>query len=230
MAFEYIELAERARAVLTAAGLVLRDEIDLTGELAMCGTVKKPNGTDGRYAVHLDFPPNVYVVNYHDGGEGRTVPLYDRGALDAMTAEEKEAMRERIRQGKEKALKEKEEERRAAAEKAKALFQTLPSAGEDNAYLRRKGVLPRGDMRQDKGERLVLPVRNAEGRIVSLQFIDGTKTEDNKRLLNVIKKSIIFRVGFIRERHFIKDYSASSGIFLQGNGQETLAGFIVHLQ
>ena len=74
MAVEYIELAERARAVLTAAGLVVED-IDLSGELAMCGTVKKPNGTDGRYAVHLDFPPNVYVVNYHEGGEGRTVPL-----------------------------------------------------------------------------------------------------------------------------------------------------------
>ena len=93
MPFEYTELVECARAVPTDAGLVLKDEIDLSGELAMCGTVKKPKGTDGRYAVHLDFPPNVYVVNYHDGGEGRTIPLYDRGALDAMTAEEKEAMR-----------------------------------------------------------------------------------------------------------------------------------------
>ena len=182
MAFEYIELAERARAVLTAAGLVVED-IDLSGELAMCGTVKKPNGTDGRYAVHLDFPPNVWLCNYHEGGEGRTVPLYDRGTLNAMTEAEREEMRERIRQGKEKALKEKVEERRAAAEKANSLFPTFPPAGEDNAYLRRKGVLPRGDMRQDKGGRLVLPVRNAEGRLASLQFIDGTKTKDNKRFL-----------------------------------------------
>ena len=132
MPFEYTELVERARRVLSNAGLVVED-VDLSSELVTCGTMKKPNGTDGRYAVHLDFPPNVYVVNYHDGGEGRTVPLYDRGALDAMTAEEKEAMRERIRQGKEKALKEKEEERRAAAEKANSLFPTVPLAGEDNA-------------------------------------------------------------------------------------------------
>lgn len=180
MAFEYIELAERARAVLTAAGLVLRDEIDLTGELAMCGTVKKPNGTDGRYAVHLDFPPNVYVVNYHDGGEGRTVPLYDRGALDAMTAEEMEAMRERIRQEKEAAQAKREEERRAAAEKANRIFQTLPPAGKDNPYLKLKGVLPRGDMRQDKEGRLVLPVLNKDGRLTSLQYIDG---EGSKRFL-----------------------------------------------
>ena len=179
MAFEYIELAERARAVLTAAGLVVED-IDLSGELAMCGTVKKPNGTDGRYAVHLDFPPNVWLCNYHEGGEGRTVPLYDRGTLDAMTAEEKEAMRKRIRQEKEAAQARREEERRAAAEKANLIFQTLPPAGKENPYLKLKRVLPRGDMRQDKEGRLVLPVRNADGRIMSVQFIDG---EGNKRFL-----------------------------------------------
>lgn len=191
MAFEYIELAERARAVLTAAGLVVED-VDITGDLAMCGTVKKPNGTDGRYAVHLDFPPNVWLCNYHEGGEGRTVPLYDRGTLDAMAAEEKEAMREKIRQEKEAAQARREEERRAAAEKANRLFPTLPLAGEDNAYLRRKGVLPRGDMRECdasqtpfprlfSGRCLVLPVRNKDGRLVSLQYVDGTKAKDNKR-------------------------------------------------
>lgn len=188
MAFEYIELAERARAVLTAAGLVVED-IDLSGELAMCGTVKKPNGTDGRYAVHLDFPPNVWLCNYHEGGEGRTVPLYDRGTLDAMTAEEKEAMRKRIRQEKKAAQEKREEERMAAAEKANRIFPTLLPAGEDNPYLKRKGCVPMGDMRECAAEQtpfpkglsgrcLVLPVRNSEGRIVSLQFIDR---EGNKR-------------------------------------------------
>ena len=181
MAFEYIELVEKARRVLSDAGLVVEDgAIDISGELVTCGTMKKPNGTDGRYAVHLDFPPNVYVVNYHDGGEGRTVPLYDRGALDAMTEAEREEMRERIRQEKEAAQARREEERRAAAEKANSLFPTFLPAGEDNPYLKRKGVLPMGDMRQDKGGQLVLPVRNAEGRIVSLQFVDG---EGNKRFL-----------------------------------------------
>ena len=176
------ELVERARAVLTDAGLVT-DDIDLSGDLVMCGTTKKPNGTDGRYAVHLDWPPCVWLCNYHEGGEGRTVPLYDKGTLDAMTAEEKEAMREKIRQEKEAAQARREEERRGAAKKANALFQTLPPAREENAYLRRKRCVPMGDMRQDKGGRLVLPVRNADGWLVSLQYIDGTKTEDNKRFL-----------------------------------------------
>ena len=56
------ELVERARRALSDAGLVT-DDIDLSGDLVMCGTTKKPNGTDGRYAVHLDFPPCVWVCN-----------------------------------------------------------------------------------------------------------------------------------------------------------------------
>ena len=173
------DLAEKARRTLSDAGLVV-EEVDLSGELVTCGTTKKPCGTDGRYAVHLDFPPNVWLVNYHEGGEGRTVPLYDRGTLDAMTAGEKEAMRERIRQEKEAARARREEERRGSAEKANRLFPTLSPAGDNNPYLKRKGCISLGDMRQDKDGRLVLPVWNADGRIVSLQFIDG---ESNKRFL-----------------------------------------------
>ena len=182
------ELVDRARAALTNAGLMV-DDLDLSGELVTCGTAKKPNGTDGRYAVHLDFPPNVWLCNYHEGGEGRTVSLYDRGTLDSMTETEREAMRERVRQEKETAQARREEERRAAAEKANVLFQTLSHAGEDNAYLSRKGCVPMGDMRECDAEQtpfpkglsgrcLVLPVRNSEGQIVSLQFVDS---EGNKR-------------------------------------------------
>lgn len=173
------DLAEKARRTLSDAGLVV-EEVDLSGELVTCGTTKKPCGTDGRYAVHLDFPPNVWLVNYHEGGEGRTVPLYDRGTLDAMTAGEKETMRERIRQEKKEAQARREEARRGSAEKANRLFPTLPLAGDNNPYLKRKGCISLGDMRQDKDGRLVLPVWNADGRIVSLQFIDG---EGNKRFL-----------------------------------------------
>lgn len=179
--YSFTDILESARRALSDAGLVVED-IDLSGELAMCGTVKKPNGTDGRYAVHLDFPPCVWVCNRHNGDDdsGYTVKLYEESQLNAMTEAEREAMREKIRQEKEAAQARREEERRAAAEKANALFQTLTHAGEDNAYLRRKGCVPMGDMRQDKDGRLVLPVRNAEGRIVSLQYVDG---EGNKRFL-----------------------------------------------
>lgn len=175
------ELVERARRVLSDAGLVVED-VDLSGELVTCGTTKKPNDTTGRYAVHLDWPPCVWVCNRHNGDDDRgyTVKLYEESQLDAMTEAEREAMREKIRQEKEAAQARREEERRAAAEKANLIFQTLPPAGKDNPYLKLKRVLPRGDMRQDKEGRLVLPVLNKDGRLTSLQYIDG---EGSKRFL-----------------------------------------------
>lgn len=181
MAAEYTmtDLAERARRILADAGLVV-EAVDLSGELVTCGTAKRPNGTDGRYIVHLDFPPILGMVNYHDGGAWQNVPLYDKGAVEAMTEAEREALRERIRQEKEAAPARREAERRQAAAKGKRMFQNFARAGADNPYLKRKGVPPMGDMRQTRDGRLVLPLLNAEGRIVSLQFIDG---KGNKRFL-----------------------------------------------
>lgn len=174
-------LLRRVRDELTGAGLVLRGEPDCSGELITCGTTRKPNGTDGRYAVHLDEPANVWLINYHEGGEGRTIPLWKQGELDAMTATEREKLRARIRQEKEEAKKKAEKCHRKATEASERVFRPLPPAGEENAYLKRKGVIPRGDLRQTSDGRLVVPVRNAEGRLLSLQFMDG---EGGKRFLS----------------------------------------------
>ena len=57
--YSTIDLAERARRILSDAGLVVED-IDLSGELVYCGTTKRPNGTDGRYKVH-GFPAERMV-------------------------------------------------------------------------------------------------------------------------------------------------------------------------
>ncbi|MDE7065820.1 MAG: DUF927 domain-containing protein [Desulfovibrionaceae bacterium] len=171
------ELRRRVLDALASAGLVVDGAPDCSGELMTCGTTKKPSGTDGRYAVHLDWPPNVWLCNYHEGGEGRTVPLWTRAERDAMPQAEREALRERIRQEKEEAAQRLEKRHRKAAEAANRIFRPLPPAGEENAYLSRKGVLPLGDLRQESDGRLVVPVLNAEGRIVSLQRIavDGSK-------------------------------------------------------
>ena len=187
---EALELVRRVTDALTSAGLVV-DDIDLSGELVRCGTTQKPNGTDGAYKVHTDFPPSVWLCNYHGDGEGRTVPLWEKGRIDAMTEAEREALRECIRQGKEENARRLEERRRQAAEAANALFRPLPTAGEKNPYLNRKGVSPMGGLRecdasqtpfpgQLAGACLVVPLLNSEGRTVSLQFIDG---EGRKRFL-----------------------------------------------
>ena len=171
-----LDLVEKARGILSTHGLVV-DAVDCSGELVTCGTAQKPHGTDGRYKLHMDFPPTLWLCNYHEGGEGQAFPLYESGTLDAMTEAEKAELRGRIRQEKKAAQEKRERERKQAAERAKSLWATCRYATEDNAYLKRKGVLPLGDMRQDVDGRLVLPLLNAEGETVSLQFIgaDGEK-------------------------------------------------------
>lgn len=166
------ELIQRVSGALSSAGLVA-DDIDLSGELTRCGTTKKPRGMDGAYKVHLDWPPNVWVCNYHDGGEGRIIPLWDKGDMDGLTEAEREAMREHIRQEKEENAQRLENRRKEAQERANEIFQPLPHAGKENAYLSRKGVLPMGDLRQTPDGRLVVPVLNAQSQIVNLQFIAG---------------------------------------------------------
>ncbi|WP_446425379.1 AAA family ATPase [Mailhella sp.] len=173
-------LVEKARGILSAHGLVV-NAVDCSGELVYCGTSQKPNGTDGRYKVHTDFPPSLWVCNYHEGGEGQTFPLYESGTLNAMTEAEKEELRARIQREQEEARRKREERQQEAAREAKEIFSSLRLAGEENAYLRRKGVLPLGNMKQDDAGRLVLPVQNSAGAIVSLQRIFG---DDEKRYLS----------------------------------------------
>ena len=172
----HVDLIEKARAVLSSAGLVV-DNIDFSGELAYCGTTKKPLGTAGRYKIHMDFPPTVWLCNYHEGGEGQTFPLYEAGTMNAMAEAEKEELQERIQRERNEARERREKAQQEAASKAIRIFSALPPAGEDNAYLKLKGILPLGDIRQAKNGSLVLPVFNAEGKLVSLQFInkDGGK-------------------------------------------------------
>ncbi len=173
------DIKERARAILERAGLVVED-IDLSGAVVTCGTTKKPHGTDGRYKVHADFPPTVGFANYHDGGAWQNVPLWQKSELAAMTQAEKDALRESIQKERKEAKARKENAQKGAAAYAARTFARLPSAGAGNAYLKRKGVPPLGEVRQAGDGTLVLPVKSADGRLVSLQFIGPN---GSKRLL-----------------------------------------------
>ena len=51
----YYDYNEKARAILTNAGLVF-EAVDCSGEMVTCGTTRKPHGTAGRYKMHMDFP------------------------------------------------------------------------------------------------------------------------------------------------------------------------------
>ena len=180
MQYTFAEVEQRARDALTAAGLVIRGGLNTSGELVTCGTTQKPNGTDGRYKLHMDFPPTIGIINYHEGGEWRNVPLYTESELADMPESERNALRERIRAKKEESERRLSQERANAAHTAKSILADLPPASSGNAYLVKKGVPALGELRQVKDGRLALPVISASGEVVSLQYIDG---DGNKRFL-----------------------------------------------
>lgn len=175
------ELLERAADALTAAGLVNFEPLDVSGALAMCGTTQKPHGTAGRYKLHLDDWPRLWLCNYHEGGEGRTVNLYEPEEINRLSPAEKTALRERVAKEKAAALEAREQARKATAERATEILGGLPLAGADNAYLASKEVPPLGGVRQDSAGRLVVPVRNERGRLASLQYVAG---DGGKRFLS----------------------------------------------
>ncbi|WP_165177596.1 DUF927 domain-containing protein [Desulfovibrio sp. ZJ369] len=171
------ELLERAAAALTAAGLTNFEPLDASGALAMCGTSKKPNGQAGRYKLHMDNFPRLWCVNYHEGGEGQTVNLYEPHEIELLSPAEKAALRERVAKEKAAALEAREKAQKAAAQRAGQILEALAQAGTDNAYLTRKEVPPMRGLRQDEDGRLVVPVWDCAGKLASLQYIgaDGGK-------------------------------------------------------
>lgn len=178
---EPLELLRRAADALTAAGLVNFEPLDMSGALAMCGTTQKPHGQAGRYKLHLDDWPRLWLCNYHEGGEWQTINLYERGEVERLSLAEKTALRERVAREKAAALEAREQARKATTERATGILGGLPLAGAGNAYLARKEVPPLGGVKQDSAGRLVVPVRDERGRLASLQYVTG---DGGKRFLS----------------------------------------------
>ena len=167
------ELFRRIADALTAGGLANFEPVDTSGKLTRCGTAKKPHGTGGSYIIHLDDYPRVTFTNWHEGGELRTVNLYEPDEVERLSSAEKAALRERVAKEKAAALEAREKAQKAAAERAKKILETLPPAGADNAYLKRKDVHPMPGLRQEAHGRLVGPVLDASGKVASLQRIEA---------------------------------------------------------
>jgi putative DNA primase/helicase len=153
---------------LTAAGLVLHGGIQADGRLHRCGTEGKPKGTDGAYCVHLDDPASVWWQNWQTDDSGTWTATADRDMNDA----ERQALRQRIEVAKAEAAAERAKRQAAAAKLAASVWNAAPPAPADHPYLVKKHV-PSLGLRLAKDGRLLVPVLDASGKVVSLQFIAG---------------------------------------------------------
>lgn len=151
---------------LAGAGLVVEGLPVADGALHRCGVAGKPRGKDGAYRIHLDSPACCWWCNWGTGDTDTRTLAPEK----EMTAAERKALRERIAAARKAAEAEQARRHAAAAKLARVLWERATPAPDSHAYLVRKQVPPLG-LRQDAQGRLVVPVRDAQGQLVSLQFI-----------------------------------------------------------
>lgn len=98
-------------------------------------------------------------------------------AESTLTAEEREQWKQEQREIRAAVAQEAKTRQEEAAVKARRIWEKARDATDDNPYCMAKGVKPYG-LKEFKDERtLIVPLRNSDGQLVSVQFIyaDGTK-------------------------------------------------------
>lgn len=159
---------------LRSRGIVPPAELRADGRMHRCDAEGKNGKGDAAYLLHLDGVPAGGFQNHRDGlgWFNWRAPLRRR-----LTASEQAQHRVRLDAIRREREAEEARRRKAAAERAAAIWREAKPAAADHPYLVRKGVKPHG-VRQHEG-RLVIPMR-ADGELVSLQFIG---TDGEKRFL-----------------------------------------------
>ncbi|RJG01271.1 toprim domain-containing protein [Noviherbaspirillum sedimenti] len=160
---------DQFRQAIEAAGLPAPAEIIDDGSIHRFSTNGKRGDSAGFYMLHGDGIPAGAFGCWRSGLTSTWCAKSDRD----MSASERQAMRERIEGMKRQREAEKESNQAQARETAARLVQAAPAT--QHPYLTTKGIKPHG-ARSD-GERLVIPMRDTDGTLHSVQTIgpDGGK-------------------------------------------------------
>lgn len=162
------------RAKLREAGLVTPDGIDASGKIVRIDVEGKRNGNkNGWYCYHGDGIPAGAFGAWSDqpsDAEGWQTWC----AFDVKELSQDEYLEHKRRLDHARAARTEEDRKRKqeAKDRAKAIWDTAnPCEGDDHAYLRRKGVKSYG--LREHGGSIVIPLRDRDGEINSLEFIDA---------------------------------------------------------
>lgn len=159
---------------LRAAGLAPAKDLDLRpdGRLVRFRVEGDKPGSRNGWAVLYDGPVQAGAFGSWRTGESHTWHARD---LRQASPAERRAAQERLRAAQVVRAQEQERVHEQARQKAARLWATAHPANSSHPYLQRKGV-PAYGVRQLRNM-LVVPARDAEGVLHTLQFIspDGTK-------------------------------------------------------
>ena len=167
-----LEPVDQFRAALARRGIVPKDgEIVADGRIHRCDAEGRGGKGDAAYLLHLDGIPAGGFENWRDGFGWENW----RADIDRTLSRAEEAAHRAKLENSRRDRELEEAKRKATARKrALSVFEDA-SLCDSHPYTARKGIQTHGARLQ--GDRLVLPLRDADGTVHSLQFIgaDGEK-------------------------------------------------------
>ena len=128
----------------------------------------KPGSLNGWHVLHLDDPASGAGGSWKAGSSVK----WCSKRQSALTAHEREVLRQRIEQDRKRAQEAMEARHRDAAAKAARIWKDSAPASPDHPYLLKKQIAP-GISRQ-RGDMLILPITGFDGDLRGVQTISPT--------------------------------------------------------
>ena len=162
---------EHFRLAIAAAGLEAPDSINANGAIHRFSTNGKRGDDSGWYMLHTDGIAAGAFGCWRTGLQSSWCAKSD----NAMTDAQREAHRQRINAMKAQREADLQASQQQASQTAAALWQKATPAPAAHEYLTRKGIKRHGA--KFDGQRLLIPMRDTDGKLHSLQTIapDGEK-------------------------------------------------------
>lgn len=179
---------------LQAAGLVLDGLPVMDGKIHRVATLEDKQGrkTGGAYKGFNDRRPGGWFINYHRADTDKEVTNWKAtgGETDALTLLH---IRAGARQAQDDSQKAREQTYATNTEKARSLYEKLPTANDDHPYLQTKGVNADPALRLTNNNALVMPIYDGDNHFRSLQYI--TPTGDKSLFKDAPKAGNFFITG-----------------------------------
>lgn len=160
------------RTAIVNAGLTPPEHIDADGAIHQFSSNGKRGDTAGRYCLHLDGVPAGWFQCWRTMSH---VESWSAKSANQMTQVEQAAHLQRLKVMQAAREAEQQERQQHAQAEALAMWAAAPDVPADHPYLTRKGIEAHGV--KTAGQRLLIPMRDADGTMHSLQVIqpDGSK-------------------------------------------------------
>ncbi|TSE34147.1 DUF927 domain-containing protein [Tepidimonas taiwanensis] len=169
---------EAFRNAIAAAGLTPPDDIIPDGKLRRFASDGKRGDDAGWYVLHLDGVPAGAFGCWRSGIKRR----WCSKTREAMTPAEREAYRRKLQAMRQQRDADTAQRQQQAAQVAARRWQAAAPATAEHPYLSAKGVKPYGVKVEADGY-LIVPMRDAGGKLWNIERINPRNSEDKKGLL-----------------------------------------------